>query len=150
MPMHCATGGGRRPGLTRRAEPRRRAGLMPGSVVLVLGAEALVESLRRLGATPVVARDGAEARALLAEGAWALLLCRWPGDGSGAAGLLEALRHEGRIPGLPVLAVLERPDPRAIMAAAHAGASACVIEPVTDPELRARLELALGRRSAGG
>jgi DNA-binding response OmpR family regulator len=118
--------------------------------VLVLGAEALVESLRRLGVTPVVARDGAEARALLAEGAWALLLCRWPGDGYGAAGLLEGLRGEGRVPGLPVLALLERADPRAIVAAVHAGASACVVEPVTDPELRARLELALGRRPGGG
>lgn len=150
MPIRRAAGGRRRPGLTRRAEPRRRAGLAPGGAVLVLGAEALVESLRRLGATPVVARDGAGARALLAEGAWALLLCRWPGEGVGTAALLEALRREGRVPGLPVLAVLDRPDPRAIVAAAHAGASACVIEPVTDPELRARLELALGRRPGGG
>lgn len=107
--------------------------------------------LRDLGYENVAeADDGNTALPMLKRGGFDFLITDWNMPGMTGLDLLEAVRSDSDLAGLPVLMVTAEAKRDQIVAAAQAGVNGYVVKPFTANTLKEKIDRIFERVDAGG
>lgn len=107
--------------------------------------------LRELGYDNVAeADDGNSALPMLKRGGYDFLITDWNMPGMTGIELLEAVRGDTELAGLPVLMVTAEAKRDQIVAAAKAGVNGYIVKPFTANTLKEKIDRIFERAAAGG